>query len=92
MKIVQYKKGIPIKKYKTINEIQREKGYSKGHISECLNGKRKTAYGYEWKYQMRRKGLIKYWFISKSRIIQDVGFLCDRCEELEQEIKKLKGE
>lgn len=35
-----------------------------------------------------RKGRIKYWFKSKKEIINDVGFLCDRVDELENKIKK----
>lgn len=92
-KIIQYKNGIPIKKYKTAYEIEKKKGYSRGHISECLNKKRKTAYGYEWKYQMpRRKGRLKYWFKSKNEAIKDVGFLADQCEKYEKEIENLRKE
>lgn len=46
----QYKNGILIKKYNSLNEVERKKGYARGHISECCSGKRYTAYGYEWKY------------------------------------------
>jgi len=88
MKIIQYKWNIPIRKYNTITDIQKKKGYLKSHISECLNGKRKTAYGYKWKYQIRKKGRLKYWFKSKDEMIKDVTFLCDRCEEYESTIKK----
>lgn len=35
-----------------------------------------------------RKGRIKYWFKSKKEIINDVGFLCDRVDNLENRIKK----
>ena len=30
--------------------IEKELGYSQGNISSCCNGKRKTAYGYKWKF------------------------------------------
>lgn len=89
-KIIQYKNGIPIHKYRTVNEIQRKAGYSKGHISECLNFKRKTAYGYEWKYQLRRKGRIKCWFKTKKQLINDVCHLCDTLEERDKTIAKLE--
>lgn len=89
-KIIQYKNGIPIHKYRTVNEIQRKKGYSKGHISECLNGKRQTAYGCEWRYQLRRKGRIKCWFKTKKQLINDVGYLCDTLEERDETIARLE--
>lgn len=48
--VIQYDdKGI-VKKYKSINEAARENKYSKSHISECCNNKRKNAYGYYWKF------------------------------------------
>lgn len=31
-------------------EFQRQYGYSQGNISQCCNGKLKTAYGFRWKY------------------------------------------
>lgn len=30
--------------------VERELGYEQGNISKCCNGRRKTAYGYIWKY------------------------------------------
>ena len=36
--------------YPSIMEVYRLFGFSQGHISECCIGKRKTAYGYHWKY------------------------------------------
>lgn len=90
-KIIQYKNGIPLRKYKSIAEIQKKKGYLKSHISECLNNKRAKAYGYEWKYETRRKGRLRYWFRNKNAIIKDVGHLCDRCEQYEKEIEILKA-
>lgn len=42
---------------KTINEfpsahqVTREKGYDFRHISECCRGKKKTAYGFIWRYK-----------------------------------------
>lgn len=89
--IIQYKNGIPLKSYKTISEIQRKKGYLKSHISECLNGKRKTAYGYEWRYQTKIKGRLKYYFKNKHEIIKDIGFLADMCEKYGKELEKHKS-
>lgn len=36
--------------YPSTNEIQRQLGFSQGNISECCRGKRKSAYGFRWKY------------------------------------------
>lgn len=49
--VEQYKNGKLIKTYNSATEVARKKGYAKAHISECCNGKRKTAYGYEWRYK-----------------------------------------
>ncbi len=40
-----------IKKWNGSNEVKRELGYYPIHISRCCNGKRKTAYGYKWKFE-----------------------------------------
>jgi len=39
-----------IKIWQSIAEVQRQLGFSQGNISETARGKRKTAYGYIWKY------------------------------------------
>lgn len=39
-----------IKSWKSLNEIYRQLGYSKGNICQVCNSKRKSAYGYIWKY------------------------------------------
>lgn len=36
--------------YPSIHQIERELGYNISNISKCCTGKRKTAYGYTWKY------------------------------------------
>lgn len=33
-----------------MGEVEREAGISHGSISQCCNGKRKTAGGFIWKY------------------------------------------
>lgn len=49
--ILQYDiQGTLIKQYPSTKEAERETGYANTHISDCCNGKRKTAYGYVWKY------------------------------------------
>lgn len=40
-----------IAEFHSIIEIKRQLGYSKGNICQCCNGKRKTAYGYIWRYK-----------------------------------------
>lgn len=40
--------GNLINKYPSIQQAQRETGYS--HIWDCINGKRKTASSYQWRY------------------------------------------
>ena len=49
--VEQYDKdGNLIQRWPSINEVYRQLGYSFGCISECCRGKRKTAYGYFWKF------------------------------------------
>ena len=33
-----------------LKDVINKTGYSKGYISNCLNGKYKKAYGYKWSY------------------------------------------
>lgn len=40
-----------VKEYPSIQQIYRENGFSRGYICDCCNGKRKTAYGFKWKYK-----------------------------------------
>lgn len=40
-----------IKEYPSAIQIERENGFGQGNISKCCKGKRKTAYGYKWKYK-----------------------------------------
>lgn len=39
-----------VKEWKSAHEVQRQLGYSRGSISTCCLGKRKTSYGYIWRY------------------------------------------
>ena len=36
--------------YTSLSEVYRQLGFSQGYISLACNGKRKTAYGFHWKY------------------------------------------
>lgn len=36
--------------YPSTAQVERELGYDQGYISNCCNGKYKTAYGFVWKY------------------------------------------
>ena len=50
--VLQYEKsGEFVKDWKSIMDVQRNLGYYSGSISECCNGKRKSAYGFIWKYK-----------------------------------------
>ena len=40
-----------IAEFQSLMEVQRQLGYKIGNLSKCCNGKRKTAYGYIWKYK-----------------------------------------
>ena len=40
-----------IAEFSNIAELKKQFGYSDGQISQCCNGKRKTAYGYIWRYK-----------------------------------------
>ena len=44
------KNGEFIKEWPSTRQIERDLGFSQGNISECCNGKRKSAYGYIWKF------------------------------------------
>lgn len=51
-KIIQYSlDGDYIAEYPSISEIERVKGFNRGNISNCCNGRQKTAYGSIWKYK-----------------------------------------
>lgn len=36
--------------WSSVNEVQRQLGYSSGNITKCCNGKYHTAYGFKWCY------------------------------------------
>jgi hypothetical protein len=40
-----------IKEWPSVQEVERQLGYSKGNICQCCLGKLKTAYGYIWQYK-----------------------------------------
>lgn len=50
------KRSVPVmcveinKTYSSASAVQRETGICQSHISQCCNGKRKTAGGYHWKF------------------------------------------
>lgn len=43
--------GQVISEYPSTMEAERQLNINSGNISMCCNGKRKTAYGYKWKYK-----------------------------------------
>lgn len=51
IKVAQYTKDmVLINSFSGANEAKRQTGIWNGHITECCQGKRKTAGGYIWKY------------------------------------------
>ena len=42
--------GELVKVWKSTREVERQLGFSSGNICNVANGKKKTAYGYVWKY------------------------------------------
>jgi group I intron endonuclease len=40
-----------IKEWESLQEIKRNLNFHPSHISKCCNKKRKTAYGYEWRFK-----------------------------------------
>lgn len=51
VRVAQYSKDMVfIKSFSGANEARRQTGIWNGHITECCQGKRKTAGGYIWKY------------------------------------------
>lgn len=52
--VIQYTvDGQFVKEWKSLQEIEKELGYSSANICNCCNNKKryKTAYNYKWKYQ-----------------------------------------
>lgn len=42
--------GKEVARFPSVQEVQRQFGFSQGNISSCCNGKLKTAYKYKWIY------------------------------------------
>ena len=50
--VIQFTKdGEFVREWKSATDVQRNLGYNNGHISECCNRKRKSAYSFIWKYK-----------------------------------------
>lgn len=50
--ILQYdKSGNLVKEWPSMIEVQRQTGFVQPHISDCCRGKRKSAYGYIWRFK-----------------------------------------
>ena len=50
-KVLQYTlDGKFVKEWQSLREIERVLGFSHGNISNCCNGKQKSAYGFVWSY------------------------------------------
>lgn len=49
--IQQYtRQGELVKEWQSAKQVERELGYNNGNINSCCNGKRKSAYGFIWRY------------------------------------------
>ena len=56
-KVYQYDKaGRLIKTWNSGTEVQQKMGFLQGKIGEVANGKRKSAYGFIWSYELMNKG------------------------------------
>lgn len=49
------KSGEFVREWNSLSDVQREIGYSIGNISQCCQGKRKSAYGYIWSFDNLNK-------------------------------------
>jgi len=50
--VYQYTKdGKFVAEYSSASEVERQLGFDQGSISACCNGKRKSAYGYIWRFK-----------------------------------------
>ena len=50
--VLQYtKSGVFVREWKSTRDVQRNLNYSQGHISNCCNGKLKSAYNFIWKFK-----------------------------------------
>ena len=50
--VIQYTlAGEYVAEYESAHEAERANGYAKNTVSRCCNGKRKSVYGYVWKYK-----------------------------------------
>ena len=45
------KDGEFVREWKSMNDVQRNLGYSNGNISSCCTGRYKSAYNYIWKFK-----------------------------------------
>ena len=50
--IASYKNGLLVKKYNSIKEASEDVNGLSTNIVKCLKGKIKSAYGYQWKYEL----------------------------------------
>lgn len=50
--VLQFTKaGEFVREWPSVNEVERQLGFSHSNISNCCSGKRKSAYKYIWKYK-----------------------------------------
>ena len=50
--VLQYtESGAFVREWKSTRDVQRKLNYNNGNISKCCTGKRKSAYGFIWKFK-----------------------------------------
>ena len=82
--------GNYIEEYNSIADANRDNNISNGKISECCNGKRKSAGGYMWSYEKVDK-LKKYYKSTKSKPVHQYslsGYYIKTYDKLSDVIKE----
>lgn len=58
--VLQYTKdGEFVREWRSTMDVERNLGYNHRHISSCCNEKLKSAYGFVWRYKMKKKTFYK---------------------------------
>ena len=52
--------GVLVKVWQSTHEVERQLGFGSSYISAVARGKRKTAYGYVWKYERKGRSNLSF--------------------------------
>lgn len=74
--------GEYIKSYNSVSDANRDNNISDGKISDCCNGKRKSAGGYRWSYE-KCENLGEYICGTNSKMVHKYSLLGDYIETYE---------